>query len=172
MSDFTYQILKDTTEKAVIKLTGIFTNTTPEDNNARILASSLSGALNANATPGLLSSGGDPLDFYHLRPTRINYSVGFPDNAGVEIYFTGDTNATIAFLTKSGEIGSENLGLPAIENNADAPTGDIGIKTYGQTANSGYTIIIELRKDNAMYQRGQFDNPQAFNYPPFDVQPK
>ena len=73
MSDFTYQILKDTTEKAVIKLTGIFTNTTPEDNNARILASSLSGALNANATPGLLSSGGDPLDL-DRKSTRLNSS--------------------------------------------------------------------------------------------------
>jgi hypothetical protein len=35
-----------------------------------------------------------------------------------------------------------------------------------------YTIILELRKDNAHYQRGQFNDPAAFNYGPnFTLRP-
>ena len=49
--------------------------------------------------------------------------------------------------------------------------GDIGITSRGMVANSSYTIIIELRKNNADYQRGQFNDPAAFNYPPYDLTP-
>ena len=49
--------------------------------------------------------------------------------------------------------------------------GDIGIRTRGMVANTSYTIIMELRKDNAYYQRGQFNEPAAFNYPPYGVKP-
>jgi hypothetical protein len=38
-------------------------------------------------------------------------------------------------------------------------------------ANTSYTIVMELRKDNAHYQRGQFNDPAAFNYPPFGLTP-
>jgi hypothetical protein len=49
--------------------------------------------------------------------------------------------------------------------------GDIGVRTRGMAANNSYTIIIELRKDNATYQRGQFNDPGAFNYGPYGVRP-
>jgi len=34
-----------------------------------------------------------------------------------------------------------------------------------------YTIILELRKDNAFYQRGQFNDPAAFNYGNYGPRP-
>jgi len=49
--------------------------------------------------------------------------------------------------------------------------GDIAICTRGQTANASYTIILELRKDNAHYQRGQFNDPAAFNYGEYSIRP-
>ena len=57
----TYQVLKDTTEHAVIKLTGTFSDLTQEDSPSRIQANTLYGALNANSTPGLLVNGGSAL---------------------------------------------------------------------------------------------------------------
>ena len=44
--------------------------------------------------------------------------------------------------------------------------GDIGIRTRGFGANTSYTIIVEVRKQNEYYQRGQFNDPAAFNYGP------
>jgi hypothetical protein len=38
-------------------------------------------------------------------------------------------------------------------------------------ANDSYTMVIELRKNNAHYQRGQFNDPAAFNYPPYGLKP-
>jgi hypothetical protein len=49
--------------------------------------------------------------------------------------------------------------------------GDIALVTRGQVANASYTLIIELRKDNAHYQRGQFNDPAAFNYNPYNIRP-
>jgi hypothetical protein len=41
----------------------------------------------------------------------------------------------------------------------------------GALANSIYNIVIELRKDNYEYSRGQDRDPAAFNYPPYDLTP-
>ena len=72
-NQFTYQVLKDTTEHAVIKLTGRWDSDAQEDNPHRISANSLYGALNANTTPGLLSDGGSALPFYGLSIHRVWY---------------------------------------------------------------------------------------------------
>jgi hypothetical protein len=62
-----------------------------------------------------------------------------------------------------------------IPNNAAGSAGclgDIGIQTYGaNVANSTYNVILEIRKDNAHYQRGQFNDPAAFNYSPYTLEP-
>jgi hypothetical protein len=61
-----------------------------------------------------------------------------------------------------------------ISNNARGTAncrGDIGIQTRGMVANSSYTLILELRKDNAFYQRGQFNDPAAFNYGTYGLKP-
>lgn len=49
--------------------------------------------------------------------------------------------------------------------------GDIGIITRGMIANSVYTVIVELRKENEYYQRGQFNDPAAFNYGNYSLRP-
>lgn len=168
-NSFTYQILKDTTEKSVIKLTGLFDGSGQESNTSRIQANTLYGALDANGVPlhSSLSLSNTALSFYNLSITRVNYSVNMPSgNAYVQLYWTGSQNATIAAFNRNGELDSENLGLPSILNNAGTPTGDIGVSTTGAVAGSSYTIVLELRKDNAMYQRGQFNDPAAFNYGP------
>jgi hypothetical protein len=38
-------------------------------------------------------------------------------------------------------------------------------------ANSSYTIIMELRKHNEYYQRGQLNDPAAFNYGEYALKP-
>jgi hypothetical protein len=51
--------------------------------------------------------------------------------------------------------------------------GNIGIETYGMgsLANSVYNIVIELRKDNNTYSRGQDRDPAAFNYGDYGMTP-
>jgi hypothetical protein len=38
-------------------------------------------------------------------------------------------------------------------------------------ANDSYTMVIELRKENEYYQRGQFNDPAAFNYGNYSIDP-
>jgi len=168
---FEFQILKDTTEKSVIKLTGEFDGSGQEANTVRIQANTLYGALNANAVPGLLSTGGSAKTYYDLQVSRIWYDV---DTAGdVELFWNASTTRNIASLNGAYNYNELNNWV-TIPNNAAGTAGckgDIGIVTRGMVANSSYTIIIELRKNNADYQRGQFNDPAAFNYPPYDLTP-
>lgn len=170
---FTYQVLKDTTERAVIKLTGKFDGSGQEDNPNRISANTLSGALNANTVPGLLSSGGSARSYYNLSIHRLWYDCVNAVNADVDLYW--NANPTISALVVSGTYEYDgNSNWVTIPNQAKGTTGcngDIGVRTRGMAANSSYTIIIELRKDNADYQRGQFNDPAAFNYPPYNLTP-
>jgi len=168
---FTYQVLRDTTTDAVIKLTGQFDGTSGnESNNARIQANTLYGALDANSVPlrSSLSVSNTALPYYNLQLTGAQYFVSMGTSTppgSVELFWAGSTtanNATIFYLNGNGEFGSQQN--PAIMNNAISPNGNLGINTYGVTANTAYTLIVTLRKDNAYYQRGQFNDPAAFNY--------
>jgi len=168
---FTYQVLRDTTTDAVIKITGQFDGSTGnEANNARIQANTLYGALDANSVPlrSSLSVSNTALPYYNLQVTGAQYFVSMGTSTppgSVELFWSGNTtanNATIFYLNGNGEFGSQQN--PAIINNATNPNGNLGINTYGVTANTAYTLIINLRKDNAHYQRGQFNDPAAFNY--------
>jgi hypothetical protein len=61
-----------------------------------------------------------------------------------------------------------------IPNNAKGTSGckgDIAVTTRGMAANDSYTMIIELRKDNEHYQRGQLTDPAAFNYGNYSIRP-
>ena len=82
---FTYQVIKDTTEHAVIKLTGLFDGSGQESNTARIAANTLYGALNANTVPGLLSDGGTALPYYGLTINRIWYDTA--STGSVELFW-------------------------------------------------------------------------------------
>ena len=97
----------------------------------------------------------------------------------VEIFWNGAgstpaaqyaNSATIFHLNESGEFGLGEQ-LPSILNNSVNGNGDLGVYTQGGTANSAYTLIISLRKDNAQYQRGQFNDPAAFNFGQYSLKP-
>jgi hypothetical protein len=191
---FTYQVLRDTQTDSVIKLTGVFDGTSGQEMNlSRIQANTLNNALAtnsyllANSTSQFANT---PLPYYDLQITGVKYYVNFSTSSvgGVELFWTGNNatgsfasgyanSATIFHLNLQGEFGLGEQ-LPSILNNSGdgirantVGNGDIGIQTTGGTANSAYTLIISLRKNNAMYQRGQFNEPSAFNYKPYGVTP-
>jgi len=172
-NSYTTQILKDTTEHVVIKLTGRFDSDVQEDNPNRIAAHTLYGALNANTVPGLLSSGGDALPYYGLNLHRIWYDTVNATASDIELYWNADPVVPLVFLSGNSEYDGAGNWV-TISNAAKGTTGcngDIGLRTRGYAANTSYTIVMELRKENQYYQRGQFNDPAAFNYPPYGVRP-
>lgn len=170
-NEFTYQVIKDTTEHAVIKLTGKFDGTGQEDNAARIQANTLYGALDANNN--LLVTGNTAKPYYGTTVHRIWYDTLNATTADVELYWRATTSNTIMFLSGNGEY--DGAGNWVTINNpivgAAGCTGDIGVRTRGMAANNSYTIMIELRKQNEYYQRGQFNDPAAFNYGAYSLKP-
>jgi len=189
---YTYQVLRDTSTEAIIKLTGFFDGTGQEANNARIAANSFAGALATNGYLVANSQGGaanTALSRYDIQLTGLKYYVNFPTSSvgAVEIFWNGGgataaaqyaNSATIFHLNMQGEFGLGEQ-IPSILNNsgntalgaASIGNGDIGVYTSGAVANSSYTLIVALRKNNQMYQRGQFNDPAAFNYGPYGVTP-
>ena len=171
-NSFSYQVIKDTTEHAVIKLTGKFDGTGQEDNHTRIAANTLSGALDSSKA-NLLSSTANtgPLSFYGLSVNRIWYDCS--TDGDVNLFWHADTAVALMMLNGNGEFDGQGNWV-TIPNNAKGTAncrGDIGIQTRGMIANSSYTIILELRKDNEHYQRGQFNDPAAFNYGSYGIRP-
>lgn len=171
----TYQVIKDTTEHAVIKLTASWDSTSSqEDNPHRIQANTLYGALNANATPGLLTDGGSALSYYGLTVHRLWYDTSNANAADVELYWYSTAKAnTLMLLSGNSEYDGAGNWV-TIPNNARGQAGcngDIGVRTRGMTANNSYTIVMELRKDNAHYQRGHLTDPGAFNYGEYSLTP-
>ena len=182
---YTRQIIKDTTEHAVIKLTASFDGSGQEDNPNRISANTLYGALANNGYLVANNQGGaanTTLGYYNIQVTGLKYFINFPATSplgSVEIFWNGGgataaaqyaNSATIFHLQSQGEFGLGEQ-LPAIVNNSVGGNGDLGVYTQGGTANSAYTLIVSLRKDNAQYQRGQFNDPAAFNYGEYSIRP-
>jgi hypothetical protein len=170
---YTYQVMKDTTEHAVIKITGSFDGTGQESNAVRIQANTLYGALDSSKG-NLLSSSANtgPLSYYGLGAYRIWYDCS--STGDVQLFWNAATPQTMMYFNGNGEYDGAGNWI-TIPNNAVGTTGckgDIGIVTRGMVANDSYTIIVELRKDNAHYQRGQFNDPAAFNYgPTYSIRP-
>jgi hypothetical protein len=178
---FSNQVLKDDTQHVVIKLTGVFDGSGQESNIAKISANSLSGAL---ATNGFLvanvqgGSANTTLPYYGLTINRIWYDV---DTVGdIQLYWRSNNQVGAAatggvplvMIQGNGEYDGNGNWITIKNPLVDANTnGDISLVTRGQTANSSYTIILELRKDNAHYQRGQFNDPAAFNFGNFSLRP-
>jgi len=181
---YSYQVLKDDTQHAIIKLTGEFDGTGQENNISRVAANTLYGAIATNGFLVANNQGGaanTTLPYYGLTINRLWYDSD--SNVGdIQLYWA-NTKSTLAsdgtpilFLQGNGEYdGNGNwitIKNPNVLNTATTVNnGDIAICTRGQIANSSYTIIMELRKDNAQYQRGQFNDPAAFNYPPYNLKP-
>lgn len=171
-NSFTYQVMKDTTEHAVIKLTGSFDGTGQEANAVRIQANTLYGALDSSKA-NLLSSSANTgaLSFYGLSVYRVWYDCS--TDGDVQLYWNASTPVPIMYMNGNGEYDAAGNWI-TISNNSKGTTGskgDIGVVTRGMIANSSYTIIMELRKDNEHYQRGQMNDPAAFNYPPYSIRP-
>lgn len=187
---FTYQVLRDTQTDSVIKITGAFDGSGQEANGSRIVANTLSFALDANNVQlrSSASVSNTTLSYYDLQVTGVKYYVNFPTSnvGGVELYWNGAgstaaaqyaNSATIFHLNMQGEFGLGEQ-LPSILNNSGdgvhantVGNGDLGIQTTGAIANSAYTLIITLRKNNQMYARGQFQEPSAFNYGQYKLTP-
>lgn len=173
----TYQVLKDTTEHVIVKLTGSFGATpTQEDNPHRIQANTFSGALDSSKA-NLLSSTANtgPLDYYGLNVHRIWYDTTNGTTGDVELYWYSTAGAnTLMLLSGNSEYDGAGNWV-TIPNNAKGQAGcngDIGLRTRGMVENTSYTIVMELRKENEYYQRGQFNDPAAFNYGPnYDIRP-
>lgn len=174
---YTSQILKDDTQHVVIKLTGKFDGTNgQESNTARIVANSLSGALATNGYPVANTQGGaanTTLAYYGLSLYRLWFDCNNSNAADVELYWQATTPQTLMVLSGSGEYdGNGNwitLSNPTI--GTAGSNGNIGVLTRGMVANNSYTIIMELRKHNEYYSRGQFTDPAAFNYTPYGLTP-
>ena len=181
-NQFTYQVLRDTTQKSVIKITGFFDGTSgDETNTARIQANTLYGALDANGAPlrTSFSQSNTALSYYGLSIERIWYSSNFQGTGHARLYWQSGSAAntkTIIGVTGQGN-GEYNgqgnwISIPNVSAGTAGCLGDIGIQTYGaNVANSTYNIIIELRKDNVYYNAGQFNDPAAFNFGVYSLDP-
>ena len=172
-NSYGYQVIKDTTEHAVIKLTGFFDGTGQENDHTRIQANTLSGALDSSKA-NLLSSTANTgaLPYYGLAINRVWYDCA--DGSGqVSLFWHADSVKYIFHLNGNGEF--DGMGnwttIPNDAKNTANCVGDIGVITRGMVANSAYTIILEVRKENEYYQRGQFNDPAAFNYGSYAIRP-
>jgi hypothetical protein len=171
-NSFTYQVVKDTTEHVVIKLTASFDGTGQESNAVRIQANTLYGALDSSKA-NLLSSSANTgaLPYYGLSLNRLWYDCGA--GGDVQLFWNAATPLPLIIMNGNGEY--DGMGnWTTIPNNTAGTTGskgDIGVVTRGMVANDSYTMVIEMRKDNQHYQRGQFNDPAAFNYTPYGVRP-
>lgn len=171
-NSYEYQVIKDTTEHVVIKLTAAFDGSGQEANAVRIQANTLYGAMDSSKA-NLLSSTANtgPLDYYGLALNRLWYDT--PNSATVTLKWNAASPKTLLSISGGGEYdGMDNW--TTIPNNAAGTSGckgDISISTTGMQAGNAYTIVLELRKENEYYQRGQFNDPAAFNYPPYGVRP-
>lgn len=162
------QVLIDTTKRTVIKRVGILDSN--ENQTVMLDPRSLSGVLDANGalwtTGNTLPSG---FGANSLSIKRIIYNVD-AEAGHLQLKWQGDVSAndkTIVALGVGAGDTNPNDNLPVITNNASQPTGNITIQTVGTTANAAYTLIIELHKNGSYYQAGQFNDPAAFNYPPY-----
>ena len=171
-NSFTYQVVKDTTEHVVIKLTGFFDGTGQESNAVRIQANTLYGALDSSKA-NLLSSTANTgaLSYYGLSLNRLWYDCAA--GGDVQLFWNASTPATLIAMNGNGEYDGMGNWTTIPNNTAGTggSKGDIGIVTRGMAANDSYTMVIEMRKDNQHYQRGQFNDPAAFNYGSYGVRP-
>ena len=171
-NSYTSQIIKDTTEHVVIKLTASFDGTGQESNAVRIQANTLYGALDSSKANLLVSTANTgALSYYGLALNRLWYDCSA--GGDVQLYWNADTPKTLIAMNGNGEFDGMGNWTTIPNNTAGTANskGDIGVVTRGMTANDSYTMVIELRKDNAHYQRGQFNDPAAFNYGSYGVRP-
>ena len=164
------QTLVDTNSRTVIKRIGILDS----DENETVIIEPLKlfGALNANGayyqtgntTPAGLANSAFTI-------SRILASVD-AEVGHLQLKWQGTTTSQTIVAAGVGVFDSNpQYQFPSIGNNAIGPTGNVTIKTVGTTANAAYTVIIELHKNGAYYDRGQLTDPAAFNYGAYAIKP-
>ena len=162
----TIQILVDTNKRTVIKRSGIIDS--DENETVIIDPKSLNYALNAN---NLIYQSGNTVStgFANSAFTVSRVVASVDAEVGhLQLKWQGTTSsATIYALGVGTTDTNPNYQFPVISNNAVGPTGNVTLKTVGSTANAAYTVIIELHKNGQFYSAGQFQDPAAFNYPPY-----
>jgi hypothetical protein len=163
------QILIDTNKRTVIKRVGIIDS--DELENVIIDPRTLAFALNANNLP--YQTGNTVATGFANSAFTISRVIASVDAevGHLQLKWQGGTSQTIYALGVGAIDTNPQYQLPAITNNAVGPTGNVTIKTVGSTTNASYTVIIELHKNGQFYSSGQFQDPAAFNYPPYGVTP-
>lgn len=163
------QTLVDTNTRTVIKRIGIIDS----DENETVIIEPLKlfGALNANGAyyqTGNTTSAGFGANAFTI--SRIIASVD-AEVGHLQLKWQGATSATIIAAGVGAFDSNPQYQFPAISNNAATPTGNVTIKTVGSTTGAAYTVIIELHKNGAYYDRGQLTDPAAFNYGAYALKP-
>lgn len=166
----TTQILVDTNKRTVIKRVGIIDS----DENLTVIVDplTLSGVMNANSLP--YQTGNTTLPGFANTAFTVSRVVASIDAevGHLQLLWQGSTTSTPVVAYGVGFHDSNpQYQLPSIGNDAVGPTGSLALKTVGTTANAAYTLIIELHKNGQYYSAGQFQDPAAFNYPPYGVTP-
>jgi hypothetical protein len=164
------QILIDTNKRTVIKRIGIIDS--DEQETVIIDPKTLAYALNANNLP--YQSGNTVATGFANSAFTISRIIASVDAEVGHLQLRWQATGTPRTIVALG-VGSIDTNpqyqLPAISNDSTGPTGNVTIKSVGTTTNAAYTVIIELHKNGQFYSGGQFQDPAAFNYPPYGVTP-
>ena len=113
---YTYQVIKDTTEHAVIKLTASFDGSGQESNVARVQANTLYGALNANTTGNYNSAFGVmalSLNTTASASTAVGYQALYANTTGAASVAVG-YHALYSNTTADKNVA---VGTESMENN-------------------------------------------------------
>jgi len=162
----TIQTIIDTQKRTVIKRVGIIDS--DENETVIIDPKSLNYALNANGT--YYQTGNTVANGFANSAFTVSRVIASVDAevGHLQLKWQGTTSSATIFALGVGTTDTNpSYQLPVIGNNAVGPTGNVTIKSVGTTPNAAYTVIIELHKDGRYYSAGQFQDPAAFNYPPY-----
>lgn len=161
----------DTTRRTVIVATGLM------DNSGQVIetvdVSGLKYALNTNGQ--IMSANANIKSQYRVTIERMAWDTSsMPAGSRLEIWWSGNSSNslgnTLAWVIGGGYAGSIRfredfdfvLKNPN-EGNANSP-GDVLIKSVGVTvANTAYSLMLDLRKNEADYDQGQTVRPTDFN---------
>jgi hypothetical protein len=166
----TIQTIIDTNKRTVIKRIGFIDS--DENQTVIIDPKSLAFALNANNQP--YQSGNTVAPGFANSAFTISRVIASVDaEVGyLQLQWQGTgASATVWAFGVGYHDTNPQYQFPSITNNATGPTGNLTIRTVGTTSNACYTLMIELHKNSQFYSSGQFQDPAAFNYPPFGVTP-
>jgi len=164
------QTIIDTNKRTVIKRIGIIDS--DENETVVIDPRALAFALNANGA--IYQTGNTVATGFANSAFTISRIVASVDAevGHLQVKWQGTGTSATAWAFGVGfHDTNPNYQLPSISNNSTGPTGNLTIRTVGTTANACYTILIELHKDSRFYSSGQFQEPGAFNYPPYSITP-